>query len=216
MFFSRAVARSRKKKEVELTVTSPWNPTDFTIASATCLIVISSFSPTVSRQNRERQLFFSARKLETGKEAVSLTRKNDGVNLGVLLELPDEEFREVTRVDELPQGRARTRHGERRPVLLREETLVHESRDHVRIFEVVVVVRAEDVGRDRRREVASKLFVVRATTTRRDQSDAERKKGKRERFLTGCRHRRDVCRARSQSWNRGGDRGGRATRRSGT
>ena len=35
-----------------------------------------------------------------------------------------------------------------------------EAGDDVRVLEVVVVVRAEDVGRDRRREVAAELLVV--------------------------------------------------------
>jgi hypothetical protein len=39
---------------------------------------------------------------------------------------------------------------------------VYETGDDVRIFEVVVVVRAENVGRDRRSKVATKLFVVSA------------------------------------------------------
>jgi len=41
-----------------------------------------------------------------------------------------------------------------------EETLVYEPGDDMRIFEVVVVVRTENVCRDRGSEVASKLFVV--------------------------------------------------------
>lgn len=43
---------------------------------------------------------------------------------------------------------------------LGEKTFVNETGNDVRIFEVVVVVRTENVGRDSRSEVASELFVV--------------------------------------------------------
>ena len=46
------------------------------------------------------------------------------------------------------------------PLTFCEEALVDEAGDDVRVFEVVVVVRAKDVGRDRRGKVAPKLFVV--------------------------------------------------------
>jgi hypothetical protein len=45
---------------------------------------------------------------------------------------------------------------------LGEKTLVNESWDNVRVFQVVVVVRSKDVGRDSGSEVAAKLLVVRA------------------------------------------------------
>lgn len=44
-------------KPKERTVTSPSNPTALVIASATCLIVISSFSPTVRAQRLRQHLF---------------------------------------------------------------------------------------------------------------------------------------------------------------
>lgn len=43
---------------------------------------------------------------------------------------------------------------------LGQQTLVRQSRQHMRVLEVVVVVRTEDVGRHDRGEVAAVLFVV--------------------------------------------------------
>lgn len=61
-----------------------------------------------------------------------------------------------------PKGREQ----KRAPLTFCEEALVDEAGDDVRVFEVVVVVRAKDVGRDRRSKVAPKLFVVCAARVR--------------------------------------------------
>ena len=48
---------------------------------------------------------------------MSQTGQDDGLDVIVLAQLPDEQLREVVRVDELPQGLAGAEHDERRPVL---------------------------------------------------------------------------------------------------
>lgn len=57
---------------------------------------------------------------------------------------------------------------------LGEETLVHETRNDVRVLEVVVVVRTEDVRRNGRSEVAPEFFVVRAEMIESTSIDASR------------------------------------------
>lgn len=112
-----------------------------------------------------------------------LTGKNDGINLGVLSQLPDEELGKITRVNELSEGLSGSRNDEGGVVLcanhikrlailffafdkeeealtLGEETFVDETRNDVTVLQVVVVVRPKDVGRDSSSEVASKLLVV--------------------------------------------------------
>lgn len=118
------------------------------------------------------------------------TRKNDGVDLVVLLELPDEELGEVARVDELAEGLASSRDDKRRVVLwcsakkanrrsayypacswardrtrrtLGQQALVHETWDDVTVLEGVVVVGSKDVGGDGGGEVAPELLIVGAT-----------------------------------------------------
>lgn len=119
-----------------------------------------------------------------------LTRQDDGINLLVLPQHPYEEFGEIPRVDELSKRFAGTRyyklgsvlweniqstdhHDQRvrnhallermgRRFTFGEVTLVDETGDDVGVFEVVIVVRSEDVGGDRRGELASELVVVRA------------------------------------------------------
>ena len=146
----------------ERTVTSPSNPTALVIASATCLIVISSFSPTVRelrlqpRSSRQRIIRARAkreREVENRRERANVPDKMIGSISGYSVcdatqrqqtmisaptqksktptmsqpgpaahkprtfELPDEEFCEVARVDELPERGTRTRDGEGRAVL---------------------------------------------------------------------------------------------------
>ena len=63
------------------------------IDSATCLILISSFSLTI----RGVQTRMTVR-------IVNCTGEDDGFDALVFAELPDEEFREIARIDELTEG----------------------------------------------------------------------------------------------------------------
>lgn len=155
---SRTEKNAARNPATRRTVTSPSNPTALVIASATCLIVISSFSPTVRSKQPSTSISLlvsissqgrSTAEQSGGRSRIARERtgQDDRVNLGVLctctgrhaighdqrafldraepfrtapartFELPDEEFCEVARVDELPERGARSRDGEGRAVL---------------------------------------------------------------------------------------------------
>jgi len=94
---------------------------------------------------------------------------------------------------------------------------VYETGNDVRIFEVVIVVRTENVCWDCRSEVAAKLFVVSAVSPLSTMSLLPVKQElTEEEEHTGCRHLRVVFRERTQSLTREGDRGERVIHRLGT
>jgi len=80
------------------------------MASATSLIETSSSSPTA--------IFFFINQPFAATRYV--TRENDGVNLVVVAQGPDEELGKVLREDELAQGLARAHDGEVLSLLCRE------------------------------------------------------------------------------------------------
>lgn len=87
-------------------------------------------------------------------------RENQWFDVVVVAQLPDEELGKVTRVDELSQRLSGTGDDKWCSVLFGEDAFMNEARDDMRVFEVEVVIWPKDVGGDRAREVASKLFLV--------------------------------------------------------
>jgi len=87
-------------------------------------------------------------------------RENDRLGFLVFTQDPDEELGKITRVDELTEGLASTTNNERSVVLLGQIALVGQTRQDVRVLEIIVVVGTKDVGGNDRGEVAAILLVV--------------------------------------------------------
>jgi hypothetical protein len=75
------------------------------MASATSLILTSSFSPTNDEYKPSEE--------EKGEK---LTRKNDGLNVIIVAQHPDEQLGEITRVDELAERFSGPGYDERRTI----------------------------------------------------------------------------------------------------
>ena len=88
--------------------------------------------------------------------------EDDGLDLLVLAEHPDEELTEVDAVDELAERFAGAPDDEGLVVLLGEVALVDEAGDDVAALDVEGVVGAVDVGGDDGGELAAVLLVVEA------------------------------------------------------
>lgn len=78
-------------------------------------------------------------------DSVTLTAKNQRLDIVVLSHGPDHQPGEIPRVDELAEGLATSTDNEGLALLLGIVALVDEGGDNMRISEVVVVMGAEDV-----------------------------------------------------------------------
>lgn len=101
-----------------------------------------------------------SRRVANGDLVLLVDAEDEGVDVLVVEESPDDEGAEIHAESELPEGLPRPEDGERSPVTLGDEALVNKSGDNVSRLEVIVVVRAENVSGDKAGEVAAVLLVV--------------------------------------------------------
>jgi len=134
-------------------------------------MLISSSSPTVARNDRQRlvsdaneiiqlKIIYFSQSACDASQRCERTRQDDRIRFFVFAHRPDHQSREISREDELSQWFARAPDGEGFTLLLAQVSSVDQTRDDMAIIEMEVVIFTENIRRNDGGEVATVLSLV--------------------------------------------------------